>query len=90
MKNNTTVSELIKQANGQWENILPRFNIVVPENGKHGPCPHCGGTDRFRFDNKNGRGTWFCNNCGHGDGLDLVKKVLGWDTVEAASRIHDV
>ncbi|KJC08731.1 helicase [Citrobacter freundii] len=90
MKNNTTVSELIKQANGQWENILPRFNIVVPENGKHGPCPHCGGTDRFRFDNKNGRGTWFCNNCGHGDGLDLVKKVLGWDTVEAASRIRDV
>ncbi|KGA42346.1 helicase [Pectobacterium odoriferum] len=86
--NNSTVSGLIKQANGQWENILPRFSIVVPDNGKHGPCPHCGGTDRFRFDNKNGRGTWFCNNCGTGDGLDLIKKVMGWDTVEAASRIR--
>lgn len=90
VKNNSNVAELIKQANGEWEGILFRLNISVPENGKHGACPHCGGKDRFRFDNKNGRGTWFCNNCGHGDGLDLVKKVLSVDTKAALASIRGV
>jgi autotransporter-associated beta strand protein len=26
--------------------------------GRHVPCPFCGGRDRFRFDDKNGAGTW--------------------------------
>lgn len=90
VKNNITVTELIKQANGQWENILSGMNIIVPENGKHGACPHCGGKDRFRFDNKNGRGTWFCNHCGSGDGLDLVKKVLAIDTKSAVARVQEL
>ncbi|MGU0172416.1 primase-helicase zinc-binding domain-containing protein [Escherichia coli] len=29
------------------------------------------------MDDKAGRGTWFCNQCGHGDGLDLVRLVTG-------------
>ena len=32
----------------------------------------CGGADHFRFDDKEGRGTWFCNQCGAGDGLKLI------------------
>jgi hypothetical protein len=36
---------------------------------RHQACPVCGGSDRFRFDDKEGRGTWFCNQCGAGDGL---------------------
>lgn len=28
------------------------------------PCPMCGGVDRFRYDNKHGRGDWYCNQCG--------------------------
>ncbi|EFV4531340.1 helicase [Salmonella enterica] len=90
MTNNITISELINHTSGKWDDILFRLNITVPENGKHGACPHCGGKDRFRFDNKNGRGTWYCNNCGHGDGLDLVKNVLCVGTGEAISRVIKV
>ena len=42
---------------------------------RHQACPVCGGSDRFRFDDKEGRGTWFCNQCGAGDGLKLVESV---------------
>ena len=43
---------------------------------RHGPCPVCGGKDRFRFDDKGGRGTWICSTCGAGDGIELVKRLL--------------
>lgn len=82
-----SVSQVTAAARGRWPVVLSALGINIPGNGNHGPCPHCGGKDRFRFDNKNERGTWFCNNCGHGDGLDLIKKVMSCDAVEAASRI---
>ena len=47
----------------------------------------CGGSDRFRFDDKEGRGTWFCNQCGAGDGLKLVEKVFGVSASEAAGKV---
>ena len=70
--------EIQTQAHGQWTSILSHLAIQVPSNPKrHGPCPACGGKDRFRFDNKDGRGTWYCNRCEthSGDGLRLVMKV---------------
>ena len=56
---------------------------------QHSSCPACGGTDCFRFDDK-GRGSHICNQCGSGDGLDLVKKVNNCDTTEAARLVADV
>ncbi|MDV3452327.1 primase-helicase zinc-binding domain-containing protein [Klebsiella pneumoniae] len=53
-------------------------------------CPVCGGADRFRFDDKEGRGTWFCNQCGAGDGLKLVEKVFGISASEAAGKVNAV
>ena len=53
----------------------------------HGPCPMCGGTDRFRFDDKEGRGTWFCNQCGNGDGFDLLQAYTGRSFKELAEEI---
>ncbi len=50
----------------------------------------CGGSDRFRFDDKEGRGTWFCNQCGAGDGLKLVEKVFGVSASEAAGKVNAV
>lgn len=50
----------------------------------------CGGSDRFRFDDKEGRGTWFCNQCGAGDGLKLVEKVFGVSASEAAGKVNTV
>ncbi|EDS3795908.1 DNA primase, partial [Salmonella enterica subsp. enterica serovar Bredeney] len=57
---------------------------------RHQSCPVCGGSDRFRFDDKEGRGTWFCNQCGAGDGLKLVEKVFGVSASEAAGKVNAV
>ena len=56
---------------------------------KHGACPMCGGTDRFRFDDKHGNGEYYCNGCGAGDGFTLLEKCLGWAFAEAARRVGE-
>ncbi|HHJ4523176.1 TPA: DUF5906 domain-containing protein [Citrobacter freundii] len=81
------ISEVSTRSRGQWPVLLQWLGITVPQNNRHGACPACGGTDRFRFDDKEGRGTWFCNNCGHGDGLDLIKQVKKIDIREAAALV---
>lgn len=83
------VTETVKQACGHWPNILPALGVKVIKN-RHQPCPVCGGSDRFRFDDKEGRGTWFCNQCGAGDGLKLVEKVFGVTPSEAAQKVNAV
>ena len=74
---------------GRWAAILPTFGLPVARlNGKHGPCPICGqGKDRFRFDDKEGRGTWFCSQCGAGDGITFVQMMRGVDFRGAAELI---
>ncbi|MCQ4110490.1 DUF927 domain-containing protein [Aeromonas sp. JL9] len=81
------VSDVAAAACGHWPELLAAVGIDTPHRGKHGPCPACGGNDRFRLDDKAGRGTWFCNQCGNGDGLDLVGKVTGRQPKEAAELI---
>ncbi|MCR8999352.1 hypothetical protein MZE56_004465 [Rahnella perminowiae] len=85
---NMHVSGTLKNACGNWPFILPALGINVPENNKHGTCPKCGGKDRFRFDDKDGRGTWFCNQCGNGDGLDLLCLISGKNKSAAAAEIE--
>ncbi|EKS6971931.1 toprim domain-containing protein [Salmonella enterica] len=83
------VTETVKQACGHWPRILPALGVKVIKN-RHQSCPVCGGSDRFRFDDKEGRGTWFCNQCGAGDGLKLVDKVFGVTSSEAAGKVNAV
>ncbi|EGT2252763.1 toprim domain-containing protein [Salmonella enterica subsp. enterica serovar Stanley] len=83
------VTETVKQACGHWPRILPALGVKVIKN-RHQSCPVCGGSDRFRFDDKEGRGTWFCNHCGAGDGLKLVEKVFGVTPSEAAGKVNAV
>ena len=72
---------------GKWPGLLLGFGLTERQlSGKHGPCPVCGGHDRFRFDDKEGRGTWFCSHCGAGDGVALVMALKGWDFKTAARR----
>lgn len=80
------VTETVKQACGHWPRILPALGVKVIKN-RHQACPVCGGSDRFRFDDKEGRGTWLCNQCGAGDGLKLVEKVFGVSASEAAGKV---
>ena len=83
------VTETVKQACGHWPRILPALGVKVMKN-RHQACPVCGGSDRFRFDDKEGRGTWLCNQCGAGDGLKLVEKVFGVKPSEAAQKVSAV
>ena len=80
------VTDTVKQACGHWPRILPALGVKVIKN-LHQACPVCGGSDRFRFDDKEGRGTWFCNQCGAGDGLKLVEKVFSVSASEAAGKV---
>ncbi|MGO9846712.1 MAG: toprim domain-containing protein [Methylocella sp.] len=79
------------RARGRWSGILPALGIGESFlTGKHGPCPLCGGKDRWRWDNLEGRGTWICSKCGAGDGIELVIRKNGWEFYEAAKVIESV
>ena len=86
MTEQLNISDIAGVARGQWGNIFHALGITVPAQGKHGACPVCGGKDRFRVDDKEGKGTWFCNQCDPhaGDGLDLVCKATGKDNKAAS------
>ncbi|MFX2596777.1 DUF927 domain-containing protein [Enterobacter roggenkampii] len=64
--------------------------LGIPTNRSEGPCPACGGNTRYRFDDKDGRGTYFCSHCGAGTGLDLVMKVRQCGAREAAVMVAEV
>lgn len=76
---------------GKWPGVLAQLGVDEKFlTGRHSPCPGCGGTDRFRFDNAEGKGTWICSQCGAGGGFKLLEMVHGWDFREAAKRIDEV
>jgi len=83
-----------KAAAGRWEGVLSSLGIHVPANGKHGPCPGCGGHDRFRFDNKDGGGSFICSQGGEGtlsgDGFYLVQHVRHCNAADALALVRDV
>ena len=78
-------------ARNRWPGLLAHFG-VDPQFlvNRHGPCPVCGGRDRFRFDDKDGRGTFFCSKCGSGDGFRLLELIKGWPFKETAEQIKAV
>ena len=79
---------IIESARGRWHEILPIFGIDSKFlRKKHGPCPCCGGKDRFIYDNKEGRGTYHCNQCGAGSGFQLLMLVRGWSMSEACKEV---
>ncbi|BBJ87665.1 TOPRIM and DUF927 domain-containing protein [Raoultella ornithinolytica] len=90
MKNIDLIHEVTHAATNRWPAVLAGLHIDVPDSPRrHGPCPACGGSDRFRFDD-GGRGSFICNQCGAGDGLDLIRKVNKCDTTEAARLAAEV
>jgi putative DNA primase/helicase len=73
-----------------WAIILTRCFGINPEYlvDHAGPCPICGGRDRFRYDDIAKQGTWFCQQCGPGNGFTLVKKVTGMSDYEVLSEME--
>lgn len=81
-------AEIHARLRDSWPTVLARLGI--PEtalHNEHGPCPACGGKDRFRFDNKHGHGDFICAQCGPGDGFALLERVHGWRFSEARKRV---
>jgi putative DNA primase/helicase len=81
----------VERARGRWREVLPALGIgrqyLV---NKHGPCPLCGGRDRYRFDDRDGSGSYFCNQCGAGSGLILIRKKNGWNHAEACKAVDEI
>ncbi len=81
----------IDRAHGRWKEILPLLGVeprfLV---NRHGPCPLCGGKDRFRFDDKDGSGSYYCNGCGAGVGIILLRKLHRWAHATACHEIDKV
>lgn len=87
-----TFPQVRDAALGRWKDLIfPAFAITVPaQKNKHGPCPICGGTDRFRCDDKQGKGTFICNKCGAGDGFELIVKARGMTHGEVLKEVGAV
>ncbi len=84
--------DTLDRARGRWTEILPRLGIdrtfLV---NKQGPCPVCGGKDRFRFDNKNGEGTFYCNQCGPGgNAILLIRRMRDCDHKTACDMVDEI
>jgi len=87
----TDRQDVIRLAHGRWPNILIHFGIEEKAvSGKHSPCPMCKGKDRFRLIDSNANARWICNQCGSGDGMDLLEAILGCDFKKAAERLRPI
>lgn len=87
-----TFDQVRDKALGNWKStIFPAFGLEVPgKKNDHGPCPICGGKDRFRCDDKLGKGTWICNQCGAGDGFALLEKARGIDYSDVLKEVGSI
>jgi putative DNA primase/helicase len=86
--------KLADRCKGKWPSVWGQVGLGLSDKalrGKDTACPICGGKDRFRISNKDGRGTWYCHGerLG-GDGIELVKRALRIDFVKAAELIESV
>jgi len=87
------VHDVKAAARGAWPAVLSRFGVdSALLTDRHSACPGCGGRDRFRFDDKNGDGTWLCSGGGDfqsGDGVSLLMHVRGWEWKDAVNALGE-
>lgn len=90
-------SDSLSAADGRWPSILQALAGLHPDQleDRHQPCPNCGGTDRYRWDDDDGPGSWYCSHCGGrnrqgggGTGIGLLMRIRGWDFKTAARAVE--
>lgn len=89
----TDIHTIRDAAQGRWPGILAAIGIPAQSlRNRHQPCPCCGGRDRFRFDDKDGRGTFYCSHWPgeSGDGFHLIMHFLGCGLPEAVQTVAAV
>lgn len=74
---------------GKWPQILATLG-VEPQylTGKNGPCPFCGGEDRFAFTDYENKGIYLCRGCGNGDGWGFVRKYFNVNFARAVEMVE--
>ena len=82
---------LSERARGRWRGILSALGVDSRYlTGKHSPCPLCAGKDRWRFTDFNQGGCWICNQCGKGDGFELLKRLKDADFHSVAVMVESI
>lgn len=70
------------------EHVAEALGIRVPARGEYsGPCPMCGGTDRFSINLK--KQVFNCRGAEGGDAIKMVQHVNGCEFVEACEFINE-
>ncbi|MBL8361044.1 MAG: toprim domain-containing protein [Rubrivivax sp.] len=83
------IDEAKRRAHGRWSEILRSLGVDERILGKrNGPCPSCGGTDRFQYTDKFGEGNYHCRHCGAGGGFKLLQAALGLDFATALRQVE--
>jgi putative DNA primase/helicase len=75
---------------GLWPKLLMEAGVDQKWLSKRvGPCPFCGGRDRYVFDDLQGRGTYFCRKCSArgGDGMQFL---MQWANIRFADALTTV
>lgn len=96
MKN---LSEIVKSwGPDQWDALVAQYlpaGVLTDAfwRGRPGPCPMCGGNDRFTYTRNHGRGDWVCRKCNDGspaggDGLELIRRYTGMSYSELKCRLN--
>lgn len=74
-----------------WRNVLLAAGLTEAQlSKKNGPCPACGGRDRYFFDNRKGHGDFFCRQCGPGDGFQLLMRMQGLSFKDVRRLVMDL
>ena len=76
-------------ARGHWSSILESLVGEQYLSGRNGPCPGCGGSDRFQFNVRSPAGAFSCraHPKGGGDGFELIEHALDIGFAEAARMV---
>ena len=92
------IPQVKSSAAGNWHAIFTAFvssydhKLFEKAGRKHGPCPLCGGTDRFQFfkDAQTSGGS-NCRHCGaKPDGFDLVAKANDWTFIQTVREVSSL
>lgn len=83
----------VKEATrGNERMVLETLGMELPKPGRHGPCPGCGGKDRFRMDKDDSH--FFCSRGTgitiHGDIFDLIRHVTGWGLPKTVGLVGEM
>lgn len=80
-KKTATLTEIKTLAENRWPEIIARIGGIGQGelDGRHHPCPKCGGSDRFRMIDQE-KGACLCNQCltsRNGDGFSVIQWLQG-------------